>query len=76
MGRPAEPFIDLFPGDFDGDGRPYDGPRDQLWANLTSPNGPITEPITFDYTNGQGVQLHPQIANAAERVAFRHGSQS
>ena len=66
----VEPFIDLFPGDFDGDGCPYDGPRDQLWANLTSPSGPITEPITFDYTNGQGVQLHPQIANALSASPF------
>lgn len=55
----GEKWLDIFTN------RNYDGPRDQLWANLTSTAGPITEPITFDYTNGHGGAVHGGLAAAA-----------
>lgn len=56
---PGESWLDIFTN------ANYDGPRDQLWANLTSAAGPITEPIAFDYTNGQGGSVHGGLAAAS-----------
>ncbi len=47
----GEPFIDL-----DGDNVPTRA-IDQLWVNVG-----MAEPIAFDYTNGQGVTIHPTVA--------------
>ena len=46
----------------------YDFPADKLWANL--PAGTLAEPIEFDYTNGQGESIHPEVSgNALEPSA-------
>ncbi len=48
---PAEPWIDV-----NADGN-YNPPLDHLWDGLTS------EPITFDYTNGQAVPIRKDAYN-------------
>jgi hypothetical protein len=52
-----EPYVDMIDRDnIAGDNPEYDGPLDHLWDGLTS------EPITFDYSNGQAVPIRADVA--------------
>jgi hypothetical protein len=52
-----EPYINV-DGSVNNSGKPtYTPPIDQLWSTLTA-LGAISEPITFDYTNGYAVPLY------------------
>jgi hypothetical protein len=69
----GEPFIDTItdemvsgssPGDHTGE---YDGPRDEMWRELApvpTGSGALGERIAFDYTNGHGEPIHPDVATA------------
>jgi hypothetical protein len=59
----GEPFIDMLRTNAGGVTNQYDGPLDLLWPELTA-SGAIAEPIAFDYTNGHGEPIRPEVATA------------